>query len=58
MGSHETPIHSLVVNEIVFTDQAGVSGVVLRNRVAGTLVLSGVKLYIDDGTDLNLISSA
>lgn len=55
-GSYEAPIHRQVFNEILLTDRAGTSGVDIRK--AGRILISGVKAYIDDGTDLNLISSA
>ena len=30
----------------------------IGSRAAGTLVMSGSKLYIDDGSSLNLVTSA
>lgn len=57
MGSYETPTHRGVFNEIVLTDTALISGVPVAH-ISGRILVSGVKLYIDDGTDLKLIESA
>lgn len=49
---YEAPDHRQVVNEVVFTEQvATISG------VAGRLFLSGSKLFLDTGTDMELITS-
>lgn len=54
---YETPTHRGVFNEIVLTDTSLISGVPVA-QIAGRILVSGVKLYIDDGSNLNLISSA
>lgn len=57
MGSYESPVHRQVFNEILLTDSwARISGVAVFT--SGRLLVSGVKLYIDDGTKLNLVNSA
>lgn len=53
MGHKETPVHRQVVNELVFTDQAGATV-----GISGRVILSGTKLEIDTGNDWNEVTSA
>ena len=52
MGSYETPVHRLVVNEIVLTNRSQTSG------ISGRVLLSASKLMLDTGSAWETITSS
>ena len=57
MGSRETPVKQLNAEILFLTENKSVAADMAAGQ-SGRIKLSGAKLYIDDGSNWNIVTSA